>query len=462
MIYDITPVQKYKNYKAQRGPFILIFYKPDEPENKKNYFKLQNISQKYPDIPFLRFDWSDFILNYPNEMQTYEDILIIERLKPTKTENIQNSKQIIKLIKSIRAKRFEYCKNNRYFQFSENRKKMRPWYPYSRLFKAKQYINGFEDNDESEYIFPNSTALSKNEEFLKIINQRNSQNNLKRSQNRYIRRNMKNMTSPKTSLIDKSPYKITDSNKVFIHLTNKKKNIYDESNKTKTELESISKSSEKSSSVIKNVSVSEDLKFKISLNGSISKHLNFSPSKLNNLSYISNSELKSLLDFQNSKPKKYFKIIPNFQKDLATKTVLQLPDLKDVKNKKSLVKEACLPPPYSDHDYICSQNIKNFQNIKNDNNSFDTTFQNDQSSHYCYSRKDSTKNSKNNDLTENSDQQNIIKSSDIVISNLNTNENLSDNSKRKSNIIGFKIYNSEEPLDLTLPKSNINKNSKKI
>lgn len=165
MIRDINFVNTYIHYKRSRGPFVILFYKPNDPNNKKLYNVLKELCKKYQDVPLLRFDWKSFKREYPNEMPENKNLLIIENSAPNRVANTININEIKEILQTVREKRYQYLKSSNKDFKSYTRKKMRAWKPYGRCFSFKETTKMPKNYDE--YIFPNLSSHFSNKEFLK-------------------------------------------------------------------------------------------------------------------------------------------------------------------------------------------------------------------------------------------------------------------------------------------------------
>lgn len=166
MIYDNPQVKSYIQYKKKRGPFIFIFYYPYDIKNKEIFFECRKISEEMKQVPIFRFDYKDFTSKYKSEIKSHNDILIIEKDKSNIIESYTNYQNLYKLFEYIADKRLKY-KNSSQMQFINKYRFTDCQYvplclSLKGMFPTKKYI----ENDEIEYIFPNSYAMYPNEQYL--------------------------------------------------------------------------------------------------------------------------------------------------------------------------------------------------------------------------------------------------------------------------------------------------------
>lgn len=167
MIFDIPNVKSYNVYKSRNGPFICIFYYPYDLKNKEIFFKLRRISEIYKDVPVLRFDFVVFFTKYPLEIESYNDMLIIEKSKINKIEKCIDEDNILNIFEYARNRRKDIFKITNKTYRTETRTKLRRYVPFYFQSKGAIPFIKFIDNDESEYMFPNSHAILNNKEYIK-------------------------------------------------------------------------------------------------------------------------------------------------------------------------------------------------------------------------------------------------------------------------------------------------------
>lgn len=375
MIYDIISVRKYIFYKTSRGPFVILFYKPDEPRNKFIYLEARRISMKYLNVPFLRFDWKSFYYNFPRAMQNYQDILIIEKGQPNRTKNITDINEIHKILKSIHQKRFKYFKiNSKINTKFENRAFHRCWSPKIDNTKFK-YRDIKEDNfDESAYIFPNSTAFIYDDNDKNMNNATNLRKGLRRLHISKKRQNFKMQNSPliaseyiPNKLIENPKKSDKILNKNFFNKSDNKIQKYGEI--TKVDDLSVQKSISRNNyspeskdtlnfeySMKETTQIPQDIKFMS----------NISP-KLKQLNYVTRYGRKTkIVSLESKTAKKTFNYqsmnsinIKKLNNDVLQKHVLNSITQRQPQTIKSLI-----PPPYIDHNYVCIKKIQNSRNVE--------------------------------------------------------------------------------------------------
>lgn len=185
MIRDIPTTKSFMRYKGARGPFIMIFYYPIDELNKELYFQFRKLSHEYPEVPILRFDWKEFIELYPEEIESYNHVLISERKMMDKIIFPSDFNLIHQIIISVKDKRLEYAKLTNKKIKNGIKKRLKKYRPHSYRFKGTDNSKIYVENDQSEYMFPNSTAVYPTEKYL-------SRDNLRKSKNIYIHRDKKN------------------------------------------------------------------------------------------------------------------------------------------------------------------------------------------------------------------------------------------------------------------------------
>lgn len=163
MIWDLPKVTLYSRYKLLQGPFVIVFYE-EEKLNKALYFKMRKMANKYKELPILRFHWREFKNRYPNEIDSYNKILIIEKGESNPCKIPNNLKKIEFIFKNLSEKRLEYkIQTNKHYK---NNIKKRLEFFHPKIYKCADKQKPFIDNDESEYKFPNSTAAYPSEKYL--------------------------------------------------------------------------------------------------------------------------------------------------------------------------------------------------------------------------------------------------------------------------------------------------------
>lgn len=187
MIYDIPTVKSYIAYKRNRGPFVIIFFYPDEFENKNLFFKVRKISEIYKGVPVLRFYWIDFIKEFPFEIESYNYIYIIEKNKKINVQKYIDDTNIYSIFKYANNKYLEYKKSTNKSYITLRRKTLKPFRPtcfqWKNSRKTKQYI----ENDESEYTFPNSTAVFPHKRYIENQKKIAVLNKINRNMNKNIK-----------------------------------------------------------------------------------------------------------------------------------------------------------------------------------------------------------------------------------------------------------------------------------
>lgn len=166
MIFDLLSISLYGTYKKQIGPFIIIFYNPLDNENKELFFKLRRVSEEYKDVPVFRFKYDLFIERHPSQIESHNDILIIEKDKNNRLEKCFDQENIEKIFQCVRHQRLEYKKATNKDYKNNKRLKMRRYKPFCFQYRCKFPNIIFKDNDESEYPFPNSTVVFENREYM--------------------------------------------------------------------------------------------------------------------------------------------------------------------------------------------------------------------------------------------------------------------------------------------------------
>lgn len=197
MIRDIPTVKSYRFTKMNRGPFIIIFFESENIENKNLFFSCRRISEEFNDVPIYRYNWKDFIRKYPNEIRSCNDILIIERGKDNRIENYINDTETKKIFKCVKNQRYEYLKLNNIEYKNGKRYSVPKFKPLHYKYKnsdvnTKKYI----ENDQSEYEFPNSTAVYPS---LKYIEKK------KRAAEIRTKRNLDSLSESSWNLYRKQP-----------------------------------------------------------------------------------------------------------------------------------------------------------------------------------------------------------------------------------------------------------------
>lgn len=177
MICDILDINKYKYYKHQPGPFVVIFYYKDiDKINYKIYEQLKFLEEKYIDVPIIRFDFIQFIRYFPGQKITSPNMfLIIEKSKENKLFEINDISyidQILEKVQSVRQNNLR--KNNK--KYKNQQYMWKPWIVnlgYARLNDIENFLRM---PAEIQYKFPNNTSIFKgNKELIK--RKRDSQNN---------------------------------------------------------------------------------------------------------------------------------------------------------------------------------------------------------------------------------------------------------------------------------------------
>lgn len=155
MIYDIITVNSYLTYKKHRGPFVFIFYKPNDQVNKKIFLKLREITNEFYDVPLMRFDWNNFKKRFPKESKNHNDILVIEKEKLNyyeSTTNIYKMRQILKYVSERRSQ----LRRQHNGEFAKGiRKKPGKWSPYARMYSNSKTGENQLEIDHCKYKFPN-------------------------------------------------------------------------------------------------------------------------------------------------------------------------------------------------------------------------------------------------------------------------------------------------------------------
>lgn len=185
MIFDIPKFKHFSIYKQNRGPFIIIFYEPENSENKHIYFQIRKLSEKYKEIPILRFNFDDIKNKYLLEIECSNDILIIEKGRKNRIEKFINVENILNIFKYVKDKRLEYIKTTDKQYKNNLRKMLKPFKPRKLNDKDTKNLIKDVENDESEYIFPNSTGLCNNEKYSENIKKNNLKKKLKKLEQRF-------------------------------------------------------------------------------------------------------------------------------------------------------------------------------------------------------------------------------------------------------------------------------------
>lgn len=185
MIWDIVLPRKFSNYRSNRGPFVLLLYKPDEPRNKTVYFAVRNICNQYKDVPFLRFDYASLRISFPKEILFYADLLILEKSHEHRFVNIIEHNQLHAILKYVSDKRFYNLKIHNKDYRDSDRSIRQAWSLYGKRFSFLKHKSDFVKDIDSEYFFPNSTSLFRNMEFMVRRKIDMEKAKVKRSQNKF-------------------------------------------------------------------------------------------------------------------------------------------------------------------------------------------------------------------------------------------------------------------------------------
>lgn len=157
MIFDVPSPCRYNVYRYRPGPFCIVFYEENNEENRKFYFYLVEILKKFPELPFLRFDFKSFKSYFPIENVTSStQILIIDRDTKSRIQETNDFSKIPDLLKKFRKSILEKKKlNNVEFK---NRNKLKAWAPNCHNIKITKIFELCQKDTASLYDFPNITA----------------------------------------------------------------------------------------------------------------------------------------------------------------------------------------------------------------------------------------------------------------------------------------------------------------
>lgn len=185
MIRDFPNVFSYRLYKNRRGPFVIIFFNDGDDLNKQFFFQIRKIAIKYNELPIFRFNWEEFRKKYPNEINSPNKMLIIGNGKIIEVVETQNSNMIENIFIYIIKKRLEYVKQtNKKFIYGR-RYTLPTFVPSSYIYKNIDPQKPYIENDGSEYIFPNSTAVYPSKKYL-LYNKKRNLNRLISSLNKQM------------------------------------------------------------------------------------------------------------------------------------------------------------------------------------------------------------------------------------------------------------------------------------
>lgn len=232
MIRDIPLTITFRQYKKHRGPFIFVFYYPEDEINKQIYQTIRKISTFYNDVPVFRFNYKEFIKMFPDEIKDHNDILVLEKYYLNRNYRFIDEKTTQTIFESVRIQRYEYKKETCVAYKTQKRKKLYPYMPlYGKSISPYKFLNNIEEINE-QYQFPNSTALHDRKKYYRKIKQQFIRcKNLKISEG-LDSKDLISMNTKYNKLIDKIPkknkiikktcYKVSDDNKIIIISKDKK------------------------------------------------------------------------------------------------------------------------------------------------------------------------------------------------------------------------------------------------
>lgn len=181
MICDVALSRVFKYYKTRKGPFLIIFYHDDiTNKNFKLYEILKENEKYYQDIPILRFNYLEFIRNFPNEnISNPNQLLIIEKNAKNIIFGYYDNDSIIYILNLVRNKLLSAKRKHSSLYKLMKKTVIRPWATYSHLLNAEEIRKYTLINAKIQYKFPNCTAFIKenaNNNYSKIKSEINIQN----------------------------------------------------------------------------------------------------------------------------------------------------------------------------------------------------------------------------------------------------------------------------------------------